>query len=69
LVEGRSNRRYTDVVAVVEAVSAAGFEPYEHKVQRKPKVAEIINSMSELAIANEGNLHGANNVEKQTNQC
>lgn len=32
LVEGRSNRRYTDEAAVVEAVSAAGFDPYERKV-------------------------------------
>jgi len=32
LVEGRSNRRYTDETAVVEAVSTAGFDPYERKV-------------------------------------
>jgi hypothetical protein len=32
LVEGRSNRRYTDEASVVEVVSAAGFDPYEHKV-------------------------------------
>jgi len=32
LVEGRSNRRYTDEAAVVEAVSATGFNPYERKV-------------------------------------
>lgn len=32
LVEGRSNRRYTDETAVAEAVSGAGFDPYEHKV-------------------------------------
>jgi len=32
LVEGRSNRRYTDEAAVADAVSAAGFDPYERKV-------------------------------------
>lgn len=32
LVEGRSNRRYTSEDAVAETVSAAGFDPYEHKV-------------------------------------
>ncbi len=32
LVEGRSNRKYTDEAAVAEAVSVAGFDPYEHKV-------------------------------------
>ncbi|SFG64311.1 Putative Fe-S cluster [Desulfotomaculum arcticum] len=32
----------------------------------KQKVAEIINSMSQLATANEDNVRGANNVEQQT---
>lgn len=32
LVEGRSNRKYTDERAVVAAVRAAGYDPYEHKV-------------------------------------
>lgn len=32
LVEGRSNRRYTDEAAVAETVTAAGFDPYERKV-------------------------------------
>ncbi len=32
LVEGRSNRRYTDEMAVADAVTAAGYDPYEHKV-------------------------------------
>ncbi len=32
LVEGRSNRRYTNDEAVANAVSAAGYDPYEHKV-------------------------------------
>ena len=30
LVEGRSNRKYTD--AVIAAVTAAGYDPYEHKI-------------------------------------
>lgn len=32
LVEGRSNRRYTDETVVAEAVSTAGFDPYERKL-------------------------------------
>ena len=32
LVEGRSNRRYTNETAVAGAVTDAGFDPYEHKV-------------------------------------
>ena len=32
LVEGRSNRKYTDENEVVKAVAAAGYDPYEHKV-------------------------------------
>lgn len=32
LVEGRSNRKYTDETAVAEAVSRAGYEPYEKKL-------------------------------------
>ena len=32
LVEGRSNRKYTDEDAVAEAVQKAGFDPYEKKL-------------------------------------
>lgn len=32
LVEGRSNRRYTNETAVASAVENIGFDPYEHKV-------------------------------------
>ena len=32
LVEGRSNRKYTNEDAVITAVSQAGFDPYERKV-------------------------------------
>ena len=32
LVEGRSNRKYTDESAVAEAVTTAGFNPYEQKL-------------------------------------
>ena len=31
LVEGRSNRRYSDEVAVAKVVSNAGYDPYERK--------------------------------------
>ncbi len=32
LVEGRSNRKYTDEVAVAQVVSRAGYDPYEKKL-------------------------------------
>ena len=32
LVEGRSNRKYTNETAVADTVSDAGFDPYEHKI-------------------------------------
>lgn len=32
LVEGRSNRKYTNETVVADAVSNAGFDPYDHKV-------------------------------------
>ena len=32
IVEGRSNRKYTDENAVVDAVKDAGFDPYEKKL-------------------------------------
>lgn len=32
LVEGRSNRKYTNETEVADAVSNAGFDPYDHKV-------------------------------------
>lgn len=32
LVEGRSNRKYTNETAVANTVSSAGFDPYDHKV-------------------------------------
>lgn len=32
VVEGRSNRRYTNETAVADTVKQAGFDPYEHKV-------------------------------------
>ena len=32
LVEGRSNRRYTNEAAVTQTVREAGFDPFEHKL-------------------------------------
>ena len=32
VVEGRSNRKYTNDEAVVQTVQDAGYDPYEHKV-------------------------------------
>ena len=56
LVEGRSNRRYTNDEAVADTVSAAGYDPYEHKVVGitamekalgKAKFAELLNGLVE----------------------
>ena len=33
LIEGRSNRRYTDETAVANTISQAGFDPYERSVR------------------------------------
>ena len=32
IFEGRSNRKYTNEDAVIAAVTAAGYDPYEHKI-------------------------------------
>ena len=32
VVEGRSNRKYTDETLVADTVKNAGFDPFEHKV-------------------------------------
>ena len=32
VVEGRSNRKYSDEVLVADTVKTAGFDPYEHKI-------------------------------------
>ncbi len=32
VVEGRSNRKYSDENSVVETVQNAGYDPFEHKV-------------------------------------
>jgi len=54
LVEGRSNRRYTDETAVAETVTAAGFDPYEQKLLGitalektlgKPKFTELLGHL------------------------
>lgn len=56
VVEGRSNRKYTDENAVVNAVKAAGFDPYEHNVLGitamtallgKKKFAELLGGLVE----------------------
>lgn len=56
LVEGRSNRRYIDETVVAQAVSSAGFDPYEHKVLGitamekalgKGKFAELLGGLIE----------------------
>ena len=42
VVEGRSNRRYTDEDAVAEAVSRAGFNPYEQKLLGITAMTELL---------------------------
>lgn len=53
LVEGRSNRKYTDEKAVASAVQSAGFDPYEkkllgitemHKTLGKAKFDELLST-------------------------
>lgn len=56
VVEGRSNRRYTDEDAAADAVNAAGYDPYEKKVLGitamekllgRKKFAELLGSLVE----------------------
>jgi hypothetical protein len=56
LVEGRSNRRYTNEEAVANTVSTAGYDPYEHKVMGitamekilgKARFSELLGSLVE----------------------
>jgi hypothetical protein len=56
LVEGRSNRRYTDENAVIQTVEASGYDPYEHKLKGitamekalgKAKFAELLGGLVE----------------------
>ena len=56
IVEGRSNRKYTDENAVADTVKKAGFDPYEpkllgitamEKLLGKKKFAEILNRLVE----------------------
>jgi hypothetical protein len=42
LVEGRSNRRYTDEAAVAKAVSEVGYDPYERKVLGVTAMASLL---------------------------
>lgn len=42
LIEGRSNRRYTNEMTVAAAVSAAGYDPYEHKVLGITAMASLL---------------------------
>lgn len=42
LVEGRSNRRYTDETLVAEAVISQGFDPYEHKLLGVTAMSSLI---------------------------
>ena len=43
LVEGRSNRRYTNEAAVTQAVKEAGFDPFEHMLANNP-IPPILNN-------------------------
>lgn len=50
LVEGRANRRYVSEEAAAKAVSAAGYDPYEHKVMGITAMEKALgkNKFSEL---------------------
>ena len=50
LVEGRTTRKITDEEAVVRAVEAAGFDPYEHKVKGITALSSMLgkNRFNEL---------------------
>ncbi|MGI6226981.1 MAG: DUF2800 domain-containing protein [Peptococcales bacterium] len=56
LVEGRSNRRYTDEEAVIKKVQSAGYDPYAHKIKGitamektlgKVKFSELLDGLVE----------------------
>jgi len=56
LIEGRAHRRYVNEAAVADAVSAAGYDPYEHKVMGitamekalgKARFSELLGSLVE----------------------
>lgn len=53
LVEGRSNRKYTNEDAVIIAVSNAGFDPYERKVLSVTAMQKLLgrNRFDELLAA------------------
>jgi len=42
VVEGRSNRKYTDETAVMEAVKRIGLDPYEHKILGVTAMAALL---------------------------
>ena len=53
LVEGRSNRRYTNEAAVEQAVTKAGFDPYERKLLGITAMQKLLgkNRFEELLAA------------------
>ena len=44
VVEGRSNRRYTDGDAVAAVVTKAGFDPYEHKLMGVTAMTKMLGT-------------------------
>ena len=53
LVEGRSNRRYTNETAVANTVSSAGYDPYDHKVLGVTAMQKLLGKsrFDELLVA------------------
>ena len=45
VVEGRSNRRYTDGDAVAAVVAEAGFDPYAHKLMGVTAMTKMLGTM------------------------
>lgn len=51
LVEGRSNRRYTDETAVAQIVSGTGHDPYEHQAARHHRYGKAARKEAVCHIA------------------
>ncbi|MGN1114506.1 MAG: DUF2800 domain-containing protein [Oscillospiraceae bacterium] len=71
LVEGRSNRRYTDEKAVADTVLKAGYDPYEHKVLGVTAMSKLLgktkfqNLLGGLVEKPKGKLTLVNRTDKR----
>ena len=51
LIEGRSNRKYTDETAVANTISQAGFDPYERSVRGVTAMQKLIGNLVNNGLA------------------